>query len=157
MYHQILCTVWIGNKILRYNEQTKTILRLCLDLAENPCLRLRFSFFFSRICETCGYCSLNSAWTAATKFDLSHFFQPINAHRVLFMDLQISLFNNFFIKNGSHSTIYTFKNYFITVFFSFQFSTLSKRTLRTLARPNASFFCFYFVCLFSFFLFYFMC
>ena len=72
-------------------------------------------------------------------------------------DLQTSLFSNFFIKNGSHSIIYTFKNYFITVFFSFQFSTLSKRTLRTLARPNASFFCFYFVCLFSFFLFYFMC
>ena len=48
----------------------------------------------------------------------------------------ISHFNNFFIKNGSHGTIYTFKNYFITVFFSFsvsvfsfQFSAVSKRTL----------------------------
>ena len=30
--------------------------------------------------------------------------------------LQITLFSNFFIKNGSHSTIYTFKNYFATVF-----------------------------------------
>ena len=29
---------------------------------------------------------------------------------------QITLFSNFFIKNGSHSTIYTFKNYFATVF-----------------------------------------
>ena len=29
---------------------------------------------------------------------------------------QIRLFSNFFIKNGSHSTIYTFKNYFATVF-----------------------------------------
>ena len=39
------------------------------------------------------------------------------------MDLQISLFSNFFIKNGSHDTIYTFKNYFASVFsvFSFQF------------------------------------
>ena len=37
--------------------------------------------------------------------------------RALFMDSQITLFNNFFfIKNGSHSTIYTFKNYFTTVF-----------------------------------------
>ena len=38
-------------------------------------------------------------------------------------DPQTSLFSNFFIKNGSHSTIYTFKNYFVTVFsvFSFQF------------------------------------
>ena len=30
--------------------------------------------------------------------------------------LQILLFSHFFIKNGSHSTIYTFKNYFATVF-----------------------------------------
>ena len=31
--------------------------------------------------------------------------------------------NNFFIKNWSHNTIHTFKNYFVTVFsvFSFQF------------------------------------
>ena len=29
---------------------------------------------------------------------------------------QITLFSNFFIKNGSHNTIYTFKNYFATVF-----------------------------------------
>ena len=36
---------------------------------------------------------------------------------------QITFFSNFFIKNGSHSTIYTFKNYFATKFlvFSFQF------------------------------------
>ena len=36
---------------------------------------------------------------------------------------QTSLFINFFIKNGSHSTIHTFKNYFTTVFsvLSFQF------------------------------------
>ena len=29
---------------------------------------------------------------------------------------KMTLFSNFFIKNGSHSTIYTFKNYFFTVF-----------------------------------------
>ena len=42
---------------------------------------------------------------------------------VLFMDPQIPLFSNFFIKNGSHGTIYTFKNYFATVIsaISFQF------------------------------------
>ena len=41
----------------------------------------------------------------------------------LFMDPQIPLFSNFFIINGSHDTIHTFKNYFATVFsvFSFQF------------------------------------
>ena len=42
---------------------------------------------------------------------------------------QISLFSNFFIKNGSHDTIHTFKNYFTTIFFSFQFSAVSKQTL----------------------------
>ena len=44
-------------------------------------------------------------------------------HHVLFMDQQIPLFSNFFIKNGSHGTIYTFKNYFATVILaiSFQF------------------------------------
>ena len=36
--------------------------------------------------------------------------------RVLFTVPQITLFSHFFIKNGSHSTIYTFKNYFATVF-----------------------------------------
>ena len=78
--------------------------------------------------KLCGYC----AWTVAAKFDFSYFFQPISAHRALFMDPQISLVNNFFIKNGSHGTIHTFKNYFATVFFSFQFqfSAVSKRTLK---------------------------
>ena len=33
------------------------------------------------------------------------------------------------IKNESHGTIHIFKNYFATVFFSFQFSVVSKRTL----------------------------
>ena len=43
--------------------------------------------------------------------------------RALFTDPQISFFINFFIKNGSHGTIYTFKNYFATVILaiSFQF------------------------------------
>ena len=42
---------------------------------------------------------------------------------VLFTDPQILFFINFFIKNGSHDTIYTFKNYFTTVIsaISFQF------------------------------------
>ena len=40
-------------------------------------------------------------------------------------DPQISLFNNFFIKNWSHGTIHTFKNYFVTVFSVFSFSKIS--------------------------------
>ena len=41
----------------------------------------------------------------------------------LYTDPQITLFSNFFIKNRSHGSIHTFKNYFATVFsvFSFQF------------------------------------
>ena len=48
----------------------------------------------------------------------------------LFMGPTTTLFRKK-IKNGSHSTIHTFKNYFATVFFSFnfQFSAVSKRTL----------------------------
>ena len=37
---------------------------------------------------------------------------------------QITFFNNFFIKNGSHDTIHTFKNYFATVFSIFSFSKI---------------------------------
>ena len=43
--------------------------------------------------------------------------------RALFTVLQILLFSNFFIKNGPHDIIHTFKNDFAIVFlvFSFQF------------------------------------
>ena len=43
----------------------------------------------------------------------------------LFMDPQNPLFSNFFITNGSHNTIHTFKNYFATVFSVFSFSKIS--------------------------------
>ena len=36
-------------------------------------------------------------------------------------DPQTSFFSNFFIKNGSHSTLNTFKNYFVSVFLVFSF------------------------------------
>ena len=48
-------------------------------------------------------------------------FLPQTVHYVLFIDPQIPLFSNFFIKNGSHSTIYTFKNYFATVISAISF------------------------------------
>ena len=41
--------------------------------------------------------------------------------RALFTDPQISFFINFFIKNGSYSTIYTFKNYFAIVISAINF------------------------------------
>ena len=55
---------------------------------------------------------------SAVKTDFFNHGQCICA---LFTDLQISLFINFFIKNGSHDIIHTFKNYFATMFFSFSF------------------------------------
>ena len=41
--------------------------------------------------------------------------------RALFMDPQIPLFSNFFIKNESHDIIHTFKNYFTIAFSVFNF------------------------------------
>ena len=41
------------------------------------------------------------------------------------MNPQIPFFINFFIKNESHGTIHTFKNYFTTVFLVFSFSKIS--------------------------------
>ena len=79
------------------------------------CVFVLFSFFFPRVLEKRGYCSLNSnrkCWLFCSKQCIS----------VLFIDPQIPLFSNFFIKNGSHGTIYTFKNYFATVFLVSVFS-----------------------------------
>ena len=55
---------------------------------------------------------------------------------ILFTVPQITFFSNFFIKNGSHSTIYTFKNYFATVFSVSVFS-FSKNKLN----PNRPYVC----------------
>ena len=73
-------------------------------------------------------------------FPFFFFFQPtivdfVNCEqciRVLFTVPQITLFSHFFIKNGSHSTIYKFKNYFATVFsvsvFNFSKNKLNPNT-----------------------------
>ena len=67
---------------------------------------------------------LHCAW------DPHHFQRPhIDPAMALFVgpmycsqDPLISLFSNFFIKNGFHNIIHTFKNYFVTVFSIFSFS-----------------------------------
>ena len=95
-------------------------LLVCVWIHWSCCVsRLRFSFFlffFFFFLMLKRYCS-SLLWTVAVTFDRE---QCIYA---LFMDPQITLFSNFFIKNGSHGTVYTFKNYFATVFsvFNFQF------------------------------------
>ena len=93
------------------------------------CVCVFLFFFFLHAFWDKFYCYSYCLWTVAAKFDLLNNFQPISAHRALFTDPQISLFSNFFIKNGSYGTIHIFKNYFATVFFSFQFSAVSKQTL----------------------------
>ena len=86
-----------------------------------------FFFFFSRVYETCSYCSCTVHEQQPQNLTFLTFFSRC----ALFMDPQISFFSNFFIKNGSYGTIHTFKNFFVTVFFNFQFqfSALSKRIL----------------------------
>ena len=82
-----------------------------------------FFFFFTYLWDL-RLLFIHCAWTVAAKFDFSYIFQPISAHHALFMDPQISLFNNFFIKNEFHDIIHTFKNYFAIIFFNFQFQFL---------------------------------
>ena len=59
-------------------------------------------------------------------------FKMCTVHTCTVHGPQITLFRNFFIKNGSHSTIYTFKNYFATVFlvsvFNFNKNKLNPNT-----------------------------
>ena len=107
----IPCVVWLVGK------NARKWFRLGLDCVFGV-WRLRFSFFFClrafvRLQLLFMYCLMNSS----CKVWHFYFFQPISAHS----NPQISFFSNFLIKNGSHGTIYTFKNYFATVFFNFQF------------------------------------
>ena len=85
----------------------------CVRICEFTfCSFFLFFFFhaFQRVMQLLFmHCSLNSS----RKCWLFHGEQCIHA---LFTDPQISLFSNFFIKNGSHNTIHTFKNYFAIVF-----------------------------------------
>ena len=117
-YFATVFSVFSFSKISSIQTDVYVWIHVCVL---NPRLRFTFLFFFffTRFGVTWllfMYCSLNSnrkCWLFCNKQCIS----------VLFMDPQIPLFSNFFIKNGSHGTIHTFKNYFATVFsvFSFQF------------------------------------
>ena len=69
----------------------------------------------------------------------ANFFNREQCICALFTDPQISHFINFFIKNGSHDTIHTFKNYFAIVFFSFQFQFSGFSCIQTY--PTSYFIC----------------
>ena len=62
--------------------------------------------------------------------------------RALFTEPQIPFFINFFIKNGSHSTIYIFKNYFTTVISAINFQFQQNKSYPN--RPLEIFLCFHF-------------
>ena len=107
-FSEAIGAVWIQLKLrLRFLDHVSFFFFLFLFLVFTRFGVMRLLFM---------YCLLNSSH----KCWLFHSKQYIHA---LFMDPQILLFSNFFIKNGFHGTIYTFKNYFTTVFsvFSFQF------------------------------------
>ena len=65
-------------------------------------------------------------------------FQPWTVHSYTVHGSQISLFNKFFIKNKSHDTIHTFKNYFTTVFSVFNFSVFSFQFQQNKLYPNST-------------------
>ena len=67
-----------------------------------------FFFFFTRFLPTCGYCSFDQYSVNSTSVYCSR------THKFHF-------FINFFIKNESHGTMYTFKNYFAIVISAINF------------------------------------
>ena len=70
-------------------------------------------------------------------------FSPVNSALVhCSWDPQTPLFSNFFIKNGSHGIIHTFKNYFATVF-----SVFNKNKLY----PNGPYVIYIYIYIYSFF------
>ena len=85
------------------------------------CVFSSFFFFFARVFgQFCTVQSLLRLLFMNSSRNIWLF--PVNSARcALFTDPQITFFSNFFIKNESHDTIHTFKNYFATVFFSFSF------------------------------------
>ena len=85
-------------------------------------IKVRFGFHVSYI----AFCFSFSFLAVNVDFSMN----SVSVHCL--RDPQTSFFNNFFIKNKSHRTIHTFKNYFPTVFsiFNFQFSAVSKQTLK---------------------------
>ena len=87
---------------------------------------LFFFFFFQAAFQwdlsNYGYCSCTVNEQQPQLFDYSSVNSALMyCSRVL----QTSIFSHLFIKNESHGTIYTFKNYFTTVFSVFSFSKIN--------------------------------
>ena len=107
-------------QMLGFSAQSKRILSACLDSAffAESCVSffLFYLFIFSMHNWRQRLLFMYCTWTVPENFDFSAIFNtsvgPVNSAR----NPQTSLFSNFFMKNGSHDTIHTFKNYFVTVF-----------------------------------------
>ena len=81
------------------------------DVIARLCFTIHISFFFLLL-----FLLLFYFYFLAVVVD----FSTVNSARVYYLqDTQTSHFSNFFIKNGSHNIIYTFKNYFATAFLVF--------------------------------------
>ena len=90
-----------------------------------------FLFFFLHVFVGLQLLFMHCTWTVAAKFDFFSIFLVNQDTSCTVYGYTNFTFQQFFIKNRSHSTIHTFKNYFATVFFKFQFqfSTVSKWNL----------------------------
>ena len=97
-------------------------LNICLDMDENPTFSVsRFLFFFYQKRISCGTqtCQWCTRPTTTLNVQILGWNGTVNGSRALFTGLTNIFFTKTFIKNGSHSTIHTFKNYFATVFLVF--------------------------------------
>ena len=102
----------------------KKILSVCLSWRLLRCVSvstfsLFFFFFFYHV-----FPPSQAATVHVLYMNSSHNIWPVLREQcihALFTEPQISFFINFFIKNGSHGTIYTFKNYFAIVISAINF------------------------------------
>ena len=95
-----LISNWTSFDLFTFIQLLPPKLSTCLDIAfPTSVFAFAFFFFFWRAFLT--FCSCDG-------FPMG----PVHCSR----DPQTSFFNTTFIKNGSHSTIHTLKNYFATVF-----------------------------------------
>ena len=93
----------------------------CRKCRRTNATRIQTSSRSLSACLDSDYC----AWTVAENFDFSAIFNTSVGPVYCSRDPQISLFSNFFIKNGFHGTSHLFKNDFATVFSVFSFSKIS--------------------------------
>ena len=131
------CDPWIGLILLKlktycWNHCSKIIFK-CVNNTVGPIFNEKIDKKWNLwVREQCTDVLFTENWSKVTAtvhvryINSSRNIWPVlreQCIRALFTDPQISFFINFFIKNGSHGIIYTFKNYFATVIstISFQF------------------------------------